>query len=205
MLAAWLVLVDTPARAEILPGLAVSLAAAATTTWLQAANFARFAPHWSELMQVWRIPWYLIEDTVIAFRVLGSRLMGRRLQSAVRCVDFDAVADDPHFAARLALVIGLNTIPPNSIVIGVDRDKKQLVFQSAQAQACPAHDEEAVALASLAVFRGLTPIWLGGISRALDALIRPLRALHSGHIGDYIAWLTLGVAILGGVLTLTLR
>ncbi len=137
MIAAWLLLVDTTARAEVLLGVGVGLLAAATATWLQAANFARFAPHWGELMQAWRIPWYLIEDTVIAFRVLGDRLMGRRLESAVRCVDFDAVADDPHSAAQRALVIGLNTIPPNSIVIGIDRKKKQLVFHQLKRRPVP--------------------------------------------------------------------
>ena len=35
----------------------------------------------------------------------------------------------------------------------------------------------------------------GGVSRVL----RPLRILHSGHMGDYVAWLTAGVAAIGGV------
>ncbi len=32
-----------------------------------------------------------------------------------------------------------------------------------------------------------------------------LRAWQSGHIGDYIAWLTVGVAILGALFAFTLR
>jgi multicomponent Na+:H+ antiporter subunit D len=36
-------------------------------------------------------------------------------------------------------------------------------------------------------------------------LIDPLRSLHSGHIGDYIAWLTTGVALLGGILAAVVR
>lgn len=35
----------------------------------------------------------------------------------------------------------------------------------------------------------------GGVSRVL----RPLRILHSGHMGDYVAWLTAGVAAIGGL------
>jgi len=31
-----------------------------------------------------------------------------------------------------------------------------------------------------------------------------LRAVHSGHVGDYVAWLTLGAAVLGGVFALGL-
>ena len=46
-------------------------------------------------------------------------------------------------------------------------------------------------------------------SRAADAAIAravaPLRAAHSGHVGDYVAWLTVGVAFIGGLLAVTLR
>jgi multicomponent Na+:H+ antiporter subunit D len=44
--------------------------------------------------------------------------------------------------------------------------------------------------------------------RAVDT-IRPgfarLRALHSGHVGDYVAWFTTGVAVIGTAFALTLR
>jgi len=45
----------------------------------------------------------------------------------------------------------------------------------------------------------------GGISRGLGPAFRGVRALHSGHVGDYVAWLTAGVAILGGLMAATLR
>jgi multicomponent Na+:H+ antiporter subunit D len=32
-----------------------------------------------------------------------------------------------------------------------------------------------------------------------------LRALHSGHVGDYVAWLTTGIAVIGTAFALTLR
>jgi multicomponent Na+:H+ antiporter subunit D len=40
-------------------------------------------------------------------------------------------------------------------------------------------------------------------------VVRPglarLRALHSGHVGDYVAWLTAGVAVIAVVFGVTLR
>ncbi len=33
--------------------------------------------------------------------------------------------------------------------------------------------------------------------------VRVLRQVHSGHVGDYIAWQLAGVAVLGGALVLT--
>ncbi|MFL5928216.1 MAG: complex I subunit 5 family protein, partial [Gaiellaceae bacterium] len=43
------------------------------------------------------------------------------------------------------------------------------------------------------------------VAAALAAGLAPLRAVHSGHIGDYIAWLTFGTAVIGGVFALTIR
>lgn len=37
------------------------------------------------------------------------------------------------------------------------------------------------------------------------ALLRPLKAAHTGQIGDYVAWLTCGVAVIGGLFALTLH
>jgi multicomponent Na+:H+ antiporter subunit D len=64
----------------------------------------------------------------------------------------------------------------------------------------------AVALALLALFRHRLPRSVAGPPATLFR--RPLsllRTVHSGHTGDYVAWLTLGVAVLGGALALAAR
>jgi multicomponent Na+:H+ antiporter subunit D len=43
------------------------------------------------------------------------------------------------------------------------------------------------------------------VTDALAAGLAPLRTLHSGHVGDYVAWLTFGTAVIGGVFALTIR
>lgn len=40
---------------------------------------------------------------------------------------------------------------------------------------------------------------------AFTAALRPLKLVHTGHVGDYVAWLTFGVAALGGAFALALR
>ncbi len=64
----------------------------------------------------------------------------------------------------------------------------------------------AVALAALALFGAPLRRWVP------EAVLRPplraviaLRRLHTGHIGDYIAWWTAGVAALGGASLVFLR
>ncbi len=35
--------------------------------------------------------------------------------------------------------------------------------------------------------------------------VNVIRDLHSGHIGDYIAWWSAGVSLIGGICLITLR
>ncbi|PTL79790.1 NADH-quinone oxidoreductase subunit D [Vitiosangium sp. GDMCC 1.1324] len=44
-----------------------------------------------------------------------------------------------------------------------------------------------------------------GLKQSLGVALRGLRELHSGHVGDYVTWLTLGVAGFGGLCALLLR
>jgi multicomponent Na+:H+ antiporter subunit D len=62
------------------------------------------------------------------------------------------------------------------------------------------------ALAGLALGRRRVPdrwraLTWAGPGRMVDGL----RALHSGHVGDYVAWLTFGAAALGGAFAFVLR
>src|SRR4051794_11383658 len=40
---------------------------------------------------------------------------------------------------------------------------------------------------------------------AANRVVTALKIVHSGHVGDYVAWLTFGTALVGGVFALTLR
>ena len=64
----------------------------------------------------------------------------------------------------------------------------------------------AVALAAVGLFgrpaREALPAWVHGQGRAA---VKGLRSLHSGHVGDYVAWWTTGVAVLGTACLVMLR
>jgi len=42
----------------------------------------------------------------------------------------------------------------------------------------------------------------GAVERAGTRTVARLRTLHSGHVGDYVAWLVAGAATFGAALTL---
>ena len=58
----------------------------------------------------------------------------------------------------------------------------------------------AVGLALVALYRRRLPRIVGGAAgRALAPPVHVLRALHSGVVGDYVTWLVVGTAVVGGV------
>jgi multicomponent Na+:H+ antiporter subunit D len=64
----------------------------------------------------------------------------------------------------------------------------------------------AIGFAGFGLYRGRLPAL---VRRTAGRVIGPpaetLKALHSGVVGDYVAWLTFGVAALGGLLAVTMR
>jgi multicomponent Na+:H+ antiporter subunit D len=64
----------------------------------------------------------------------------------------------------------------------------------------------AVLIALLALFKDRLPrASVDGVRAALAPSVATLRGLHSGHVSDYVAWLTVGVSAFGGFLAFTLR
>jgi multicomponent Na+:H+ antiporter subunit D len=55
----------------------------------------------------------------------------------------------------------------------------------------------AAALALAALFRQYLPQTVRRLGRAGKPLLSVLRTLHSGHVGDYVVWIVVGVAVLG--------
>jgi multicomponent Na+:H+ antiporter subunit D len=63
----------------------------------------------------------------------------------------------------------------------------------------------ALAAAALALARQRLPRVVLVAAQRGNTVLAPLRSLHSGLVGDYIAWLTAGVALFGGILAAATR
>ena len=57
----------------------------------------------------------------------------------------------------------------------------------------------ALLLAAIALARPRNPLPMA-VNRPVEVAFFRLRRLHSGQVGDYVAWLTVGVAVFGGLL-----
>jgi multicomponent Na+:H+ antiporter subunit D len=63
----------------------------------------------------------------------------------------------------------------------------------------------AVLYALLALFSYRLPEGLQHLLARLGGALGRLRAIHSGHPGDYVTWITVGIAVLGALCAFTLR
>jgi hypothetical protein len=60
----------------------------------------------------------------------------------------------------------------------------------------------AFVLAGYVLFRKKLPLKNIDFAGGLTVVLRPLRIIHSGNMCDYVAWLTFGVAVFGGLFAL---
>lgn len=116
-------------RTELLAGIGAAIVATIATTTVDLLGIVRFRPALRDLMQAWRIPWYLVEGTYEIFQGLSRQLFTRGgADSVVRAVRFKVGGDDSRSAALRALAVIYTTITPNFIVFGIVRKQRLLLY-----------------------------------------------------------------------------
>lgn len=124
----WLVLTDNTGWRE----LTIGAAAAAVATYF-AFKFASRKPIASfrlphGISVIWVLPWVLAHDTAILLFAVAQRLIRRKLRSGIAGIPFGAVANRPTSRSKRALATTLMTITPNTLVLGVLREREILFF-----------------------------------------------------------------------------
>jgi multisubunit Na+/H+ antiporter MnhE subunit len=96
----------------------------------------RFEP--GDLLQCWRVPWYVLsgcwEITAMLARDLFLR---RRAGSYYRKCSFRIHKHDPVLLARTVLAVTYTTMAPNFIVIGIDDSQRQMLFHQIERSSVP--------------------------------------------------------------------
>jgi multisubunit Na+/H+ antiporter MnhE subunit len=129
LLGAWFLFVGKIDRAELIAGTAGAAigATAAQLVWSQ--RVAAFRGHAAWVLEMWRLPKYMITGSWEIFEVLFLQLFGgRRAESLLLAVPYQATGDDAASAALRALAVIYTTSTPNFVVVGVDRKRGHLVF-----------------------------------------------------------------------------
>ena len=138
----WLLFTSTLNRAEAVVGVGASMIAATAAEVARAKTAFGFRPRLRWFRHTVRLPWSIVKDTWTVFAVLAAHATGRRrVRGQLRAVRFHhGRPGDPVASARRALVTAGVTMSPNTIVVGVDPDRDDLLVH--QLSAAPDDLEE---------------------------------------------------------------
>jgi multisubunit Na+/H+ antiporter MnhE subunit len=134
----WLLFAASLRGQELFLGALVALASVVFILYIAQFTRLRLALRFRDIIQAWRIPWYVIsgiyEITVILFKDLFHVSPAKSL---FRVCGFDTSSHDPIREARTILAIAYTTAAPNFIVIGVDPTQSRMLFHQIQTSDVP--------------------------------------------------------------------
>ncbi len=134
----WWLFSGTVDTAEVVVGSVAVILGTVAFALVRSSNLARFGP---------RLAWVLGSVRVVPDVLDGLRVLAVALWRAVRGlpseaylhnVRFDAGGRDPESAARRALVVMLTTLPPNFVIVDVDRVKGEMLVHQVKKSPVPA-------------------------------------------------------------------
>lgn len=123
LLGLWMLFVSQTQRAELVAGIFAAAFGAVADGLVKSKRLARFRPRLKWLALFALEPWYVLTGSAAIMWALGRRLMGKKSEAQFRVVPFPAGGNDPESAARRALAITLTTVSPETIVVGIDRER----------------------------------------------------------------------------------
>jgi multisubunit Na+/H+ antiporter MnhE subunit len=137
LLGLWFLYTDTPKISELLVGAAAAALAATGSAVVQGHGFAQFAPRPKWLLLLLTEPWYVLTGSAAILWALVKHLAGCASDARFVTFPFDAGGDDHASAARRALAIALTTVPPNFIVVGIDREHNFMLVHQVSPSGAP--------------------------------------------------------------------
>lgn len=90
-----------------------------------------------DLVQLWRIPWYILSGCWEITWLLLKDLAGKRAGSYYRDCGFETSRRNPRLVGRTALAVTYTTTAPNFIVIGVDPEQSLMLFHQLDRSTVP--------------------------------------------------------------------
>lgn len=128
--ALWMAFVSNPHPSEMIAGIFAALLAAVGDAVVKTRKLVQFFPKLSWVALIFLEPWYALEGTWEIFLALVKHIMGKPSEAELKPVRFDPGGDDDASQARRALAITYFSIPPNFIVLDIDKDQRRaLVHQ----------------------------------------------------------------------------
>jgi multisubunit Na+/H+ antiporter MnhE subunit len=136
--ALWIVFVGSFNLHELIVGAISSLLTLIFLVFVCRSSNEKLTLRPLDLIQLWRIPWYIAVDvcgvTLVAVKDLFHV---QRAQSLYRVCGFDSSDHDPLRKARTVLAVAYTTASPNIIVLGIDPSQSRMLFHQIKSSAVP--------------------------------------------------------------------
>ncbi len=123
----WILFTTSTKTTEVLIGLPAAALAAFADGVIKSHESTRFRPRWSWVLLILWEPWYLLTGTAQILAALTRQMLGHRTEAQFKLVRFNPGNDDEESHALRALATLYMTIPPNFVVIGIDRVKRYML------------------------------------------------------------------------------
>jgi hypothetical protein len=124
----YLQLIDTTSLPElyVLAGVALACGIGFQLAREQGFVEARIVPWW--LLRSWRLLWRIPSDiAVLCWEAVDQLVRPRRRRGVFRATRFTATDETPGDVGRRALAETVGSISPNTIIVGVDTERKLLL------------------------------------------------------------------------------
>lgn len=132
LLGLWMAFVSQVTKDELLVGVATAAIGAVGDAIVKEKKFAKFKPKLSWLLLICWEPWYAIDGTWSTLKAIAEKLMGKPSKARFKAAKYDANGEDAQSAAKRALAVAYMTIPPNFIIVGIDRDKGEVLIHQVE-------------------------------------------------------------------------
>lgn len=134
----WVWLVAGTRLHEMMVGAGVVVLATVYLKAVQQSSPNTLRLEWKDLVQCWRIPWYMVCDTWVVTRVLFSDLLRLRpAGSYYRVCGFEFAKRDAAILGRGVLATIYLTATPNCIVLGIDPQSSRMLFHQLERASVP--------------------------------------------------------------------
>jgi hypothetical protein len=134
----WVLLVAGTRLHEMIVGAGAVILATLFLKAVRESSPSGLRLEWKDIVQCWRIPWYMAsgmwEITVILFKDLTYL---RRAGSYYRVCGFKSSKRDRTVVAREVLATVYTTTAPNFIVIGIDPELSRMLFHQIERSSVP--------------------------------------------------------------------
>jgi hypothetical protein len=134
----WILFVGGTHRNEMFVGAGVLLLSGAFTYRMWQIETLRAEFHLTDIIQGWRIPWYVLSGIYEIVAILVKDLLGiKKADSFYRVSGFKTSKSNPSLVARRILATFYTTMAPNFIVIGIDFRQSRMLFHQLERSSVP--------------------------------------------------------------------